>query len=202
MLNINACWPAGTTLTCLLPVVGTSGGTGISSTATFPSSGVVVTEAASETLTTKTISLDSNTLNGKTGGGAVSAGILGEKIAGTISGDASASTGTLKNMGNVVLTSGVWMIFGNIYATATGTPLAGNIGDVSISTANNTLETASQVRIPIDPGNSVDFISPTVVKYISTSGTTLYLNVTLTFSGTGNFTFKQSNTNFYAIRAG
>lgn len=40
----------------------TRGGTGVNSTATFPSSGVVVTEAASETLTNKTISGSSNTI--------------------------------------------------------------------------------------------------------------------------------------------
>lgn len=40
----------------------TNGGTGISSTATFPSSGVVVTEDGAETLTNKTISGASNTL--------------------------------------------------------------------------------------------------------------------------------------------
>jgi hypothetical protein len=37
-------------------LAGTRGGTGVSSTATFPTSGVVVTEAASETLTNKTLS--------------------------------------------------------------------------------------------------------------------------------------------------
>lgn len=36
-------------------LAGTRGGTGVSSTATFPTSGVVVTEAASETLTNKTL---------------------------------------------------------------------------------------------------------------------------------------------------
>ncbi len=40
----------------------TRGGTGISSAATFPASGVVVTEAATETLTNKTISGSANTL--------------------------------------------------------------------------------------------------------------------------------------------
>ncbi len=47
-------------VTGLLP--GTNGGTGISSTATFPASGVVVTEAATETLTNKSISGSTNTL--------------------------------------------------------------------------------------------------------------------------------------------
>lgn len=43
-------------------LAGTRGGTGVSSTATFPASGVVVTEAATETLTNKTISGGSNTI--------------------------------------------------------------------------------------------------------------------------------------------
>jgi hypothetical protein len=44
----------------LLP--GTNGGTGISSIATFPSTGIVVTEAGTETLINKTISGSSNTI--------------------------------------------------------------------------------------------------------------------------------------------
>lgn len=49
-----------TEVTGVLPTA--NGGTGVNSTATFPSSGVVVTEAATQTLTNKTIDGTSNTL--------------------------------------------------------------------------------------------------------------------------------------------
>lgn len=49
-----------TKVTGILP--GANGGTGVNSTATFPTSGVVVTEAASETLTNKTINGSNNTI--------------------------------------------------------------------------------------------------------------------------------------------
>ncbi len=44
MLNINACWPAGTTLTCLLPVAVPSGGTGV---ATLTTNSLVLAQGAS-----------------------------------------------------------------------------------------------------------------------------------------------------------
>ncbi len=56
-----------------------NGGTNQNSTATFPSSGVVVTEAASETLTNKTISGSDNTISNVAIGSAVSG--LGSNVA-------------------------------------------------------------------------------------------------------------------------
>lgn len=66
-----------------------NGGTGVSSTATFPSSGVVVTEAATETLTNKDISSATNTY--RTGTDSVVGGIL--QASGTWTPALSGSTG-------------------------------------------------------------------------------------------------------------
>lgn len=67
----------------LLP--GTNGGTGISSSATFPASGVVVTEAASETLTNKTLTSPTLTTPNVSSGGM------------TVTGDVNVSSGALKS---------------------------------------------------------------------------------------------------------
>lgn len=61
-LAAGAAISSGTALTTETFLDRTRGGTGITSTATFPASGVVVTEAASEVLTNKTIAGASNTL--------------------------------------------------------------------------------------------------------------------------------------------
>lgn len=49
------CITPGGTPSFTVPLPSTSGGSGVSSTATFPTSGVIVTEAATETLTNKTL---------------------------------------------------------------------------------------------------------------------------------------------------
>lgn len=98
-----------TGVTGVLPTA--NGGTGQNSTATFPTSGIVVTEAASETLTNKTISGASNTITNVS----LTAGVTGTLPVANGGTGVTTSTGT----GSTVLSTSPTLV-----TPALGTPSA------------------------------------------------------------------------------
>lgn len=110
----------------------TNGGTGISSTATFPSSGIVVTEAATETLTNKTLG-STNTLTGATASSFTNTGTVSLFTAtDTVVGKATTDTLTNKSL------SGSTNTFTNIPAA---TAITGQLPSANGGTGVNSTAT-------------------------------------------------------------
>jgi hypothetical protein len=89
-------------VTGLLPT--SAGGTGVSSSATFPSSGVVVTEAAAETLSNKTLTspmISGSTINGQS----LITGTTTIDTAGSINASSASLTGNLTIRGDGVVSN-------------------------------------------------------------------------------------------------
>jgi hypothetical protein len=116
--------PLTTGVTGVLPAA--NGGTGQNSTATFPTSGVVVTEAAVETLTNKTLG-STNTLTGATAASFTNTGTVtlptGPE---TLVGRATADTLTNKTLTTPTLTTPVLSSYADLTQVATpASPAAG-----------------------------------------------------------------------------
>lgn len=133
----------------------TRGGSGISSTATFPASGVIVTEAAVETLTNKTLG-STNTLTGATAASFTSGGntVTLPTATSTLATLALVETLTNKTMGSTNTLTG---------ATAANFTSSGNV--VTLPTATSTLatqalaETITNKSFVTDGANRSIFIS-------------------------------------------
>ncbi len=121
----------------------TNGGTGVSGTATFPSSGTVVTEAASETLTNKT--LTSPTINGAT----VSSAEL------SIDDDGSAFALSLVSDANPVLTTDRQLLFN----TGNGSRSLTLKGDLSFAQNLTVAGTDSNVTINANLGGGTTTVN-------------------------------------------
>lgn len=149
----------GTALSTEAQLDRTRGGTGISSTATFPSSGVVVTEAGTQTLTNKTISRANNTLSGYTARAVLIADSSGNAAAGVAPGSS----------GNVLTSDGTdWTS-----ATPTSAPSSARESvnlSISASVAGNALTVALKDQAGSDPSGG----SPVKIGFrnsTATSGT-------------------------------
>lgn len=159
-------------VTGVLPTA--NGGTAQNSTATFPTSGVVVTEAATEELTSKTIgtatSIGGSTfagplIVGKTNGSSTSAGYIGEEklISRLATNGLSLTNNAPANIGtttSVTLTPGFWMLTGAVSFKATAA--TSNISEYVISVSNTTaaLTAAGTIGVPSSTGEfrvQVDF---------------------------------------------
>ncbi len=138
--------PAATAITGQLPTA--NGGTGQNSTATFPTSGVVVTEAATETLTNKTISGASNTISNIAAGTSLTGqvptanGGTGQNstatfpTSGVVVTEAATETLTNKSLTGAVITD-----FENYTSQGSDPSTPGNAGDVRLYSKSKFLYT-------------------------------------------------------------
>lgn len=179
---------AGSQLTGQVPTA--NGGTGQNSTATFPTSGVVVTEAATETLTNKTISGSSNTLTV----------LAGSQLSGQVptanGGTGQNSTATFPTSG-VVVTEAATETLTNKTLTAPVIATIVNTGTLTLPTSTDTLvgrattDTLTNKTITTDGGSASLFQSASgtarQVK-IDASGATNTTATTLLFTQTTNRT--------------
>lgn len=158
--------PAGTALSGQVPTA--NGGTGQNSTATFPTSGVVVTEAATETLTNKTISGASNTITNVS----LTAGVTG--ILPTANGGTNQnSTATFPTSGVVVTEAATETLTNKTMGstnTLTGATMSSitNGGTVNIPSGADTLvartSTDALTNKDIDGGTATNSSRITVPK--------------------------------------
>lgn len=118
-----------TSVTGILP--GANGGTGVSSTATFPTSGVVVTEAGTETLTNKTISGASNTITNVSLTAGVT-GVLPIANGGTNSSAALSNNRILKSLGGAIVEAAAITANKALASDANGIPVASATSDTEL----------------------------------------------------------------------
>jgi len=133
-------------------------------------------------------------IKGRVDGVAVEAGSVGEKITGTILNPTLTAAATA-NAGSIVLTAGVWMIYGKVVISAAGTSKSYHVSSISATTATEDDETYSNIQSDLNTVTSI-VCNP---KHVNTTGATYYLTVRTSFTGTAP-TVTSAKTTFYAIR--
>lgn len=190
----------------------TRGGTGITSTATFPSSGVVVTEAATETLTNKTFQADDGTAGAptlsfdadtNTGGYRVGTDDMAFATAGVarLEIDATGNTAVWKgglptttvtvqdqlfvnNKTGGSNTGGI--AIGKFEGVGASTDINENLGRLSFSgTANDAYVVGAQIRAN-PPDNWGSGSAPTDIQFLTVPTSSTTLNERMRITSTGN----------------
>lgn len=134
---------------------------------------------------------------GYTGGVAIAAGMIGERIDSLISNVAYTDlAGTPKTVATLPITAGVWMAYATVSAALGGTTT--NYMDGSISTVNNVPRDKGIGRYNAN-GTSVAARITAPPLYINTTGQTLYLVSQMGGTGTVPSTIA-ANMEFFAIR--
>lgn len=132
-------------------------------------------------------------IQGRTSGTAISSGYIGEKITGTIL-NPTLTSGTIFNAASIVLTSGVWMVYGKVVTGGAGTSKTYQVSTVS----NTSTVEDSESYANLESGTNSTMTTHSI-KQITTTGATFYLTVRCGFTGTPP-TVTLANTQFYAIR--
>lgn len=158
----------------------TRGGTGITSTATYPPSGVVVTEAAVETLTNKTLTTPTITSPTITGTGAI-AGTFTGNLTGNVAGNASTVTtnanltGPITSVGNATSIASQTGTGTKFVVDTSPTLVTPNIG----AATGTSLSVSGQLTSTVATGTApLAVSSTTVVANLKASAATLADTVT------------------------
>lgn len=154
----------------------TNGGTGVSSTATFPTSGVIVTEAAAETLTNKSISGSTNTITNVS----LTTGVTGTlPIANGGTNGTSATTGfnnlsPITTKGDLITSNGTNNI--RLAAGADGTVLSADSTQTSglkyVTALTNPMTAIGDLIVGGTAGAATRLATGTANQVITTNGTT------------------------------
>lgn len=109
-------------------------------------------------------------------------------------------SGTATNVGSLTLTKGIWMLYGKGYIGTAGTTRGQ--ANLSISTTSATHDSTNLIReANTANNNSAAFYWGTCMKYVQTTGTTVYLVMDVTYTGSAPATVG-SVMQFEAIRIG
>ncbi len=140
----------------------------------------------------------------KVNGGTVATGILGEQLTSNTGGVGFQTSATgYRNITNIPLTAGVWMVYGNCCFNSLGgtiTQMSYGISTTSNAIDNTTLANFATVYGNSSMPNSANVSLPPVTRYISTTGATVYLVGQPTY--TGSVGAWNTDTILFAIRVG
>lgn len=158
-------------------------------------SATVAYGAGQATATTPGISSGNVGYPGNNTGTAPGVGKIGERINGTNIGATLSTSGNAFNTYSVVLTTGTWIVYGKLSATAGGTTQT--TFQVSLS---NTSATENAVTLVRDSGTALQtkYLAPSAYYYSGT-GTTVYMVGNSTFTGTAP-AVQTGSSELYAIR--
>lgn len=167
----------------------TRGGTGITSTATFPASGVVVTEAATETLTSKTLTaptINAGTISALTGFAIRDTSAAFDVTLAAVSSSALTAGRTLTldmvNAARSAKLQGNLDIGGNLTTASSLTTSGANaLTLTTTATTNSTLPSGTHTLAGLDVANTF-----TVAQFIDGSADAIQLNVQAHSTQTSN----------------